>query len=218
MRTAQVAQSRRTALMSTRTQHLRYLLTGADDGLLGANGGGTVALAQPIGLDAKVHQGYYAEGLVASIAAAAGLDVQWPRLGHAIDFSVFRPGLNGTSASKQINLQVKSWSKGRLSADAHFHYRLEVKAFNHLAGNGHDVRHYLVLCLVPSQASAYAHARPTELQLKHAAYWLSLRDEQPVKKRDPHSTKTVLVPATNLLTTETIRALVEGNEQAAVVP
>jgi Domain of unknown function (DUF4365) len=119
----------------------------------------------PAGINPNVHQGYFAEGFVASIAAAACLDVQLPRLGHGIDLGVFRPGPNGTSGSRQINLQVKSWSTGTLNADGHFHYPLEVPAFNYLAGGGHDVRHYLILCLVPADAARYADARHQRLLL-----------------------------------------------------
>lgn len=90
-----------------------------------AAGGPALASINP-----NVHQGYFAESFVASIAAAAGLDIQLPRLGHGIDLGVFRPGPNGTSGSRQMNLQVKSWSTGTLNADGHFHYPLEVPAFN----------------------------------------------------------------------------------------
>lgn len=173
--------------------------------------------AAPIDLDARVHQGYFAEGFVAAIAAAAGLDVAFPRLAHVIDFSVYRPGPNGTSGSRQIDLQVKSWSTGQVSADGYFHYPLEVPAFNHLAGRGHDVRHYLVLCLVPTHANDYADARHGGLQLAKAAYWLSLRDMDPDESLNPNSTKTVLIPRSHLLTSKTIRALVDNNESKAVV-
>lgn len=177
-----------------------------------------MALAPPTGAHPNVLQGYFAEGLVASIAASAGLDVYWPRLGNRLDMGIFLPGPNGTSGSKQISLQVKSWSTGGLGLDNHFHYPLEVPAFNYLAGAGHDVRHYLILCLVPSHASEYADARHEQLLLKYAAYWLSLRNEMPDENLDKNSTKTVLVPATNLLTSSTILDLVLGHEHMAVVP
>ena len=177
-----------------------------------------MTLTGSAGANPNVDQGYFAEGFVASIAAAAGLDVQLPRLGHRIDLGVFLPGLNGTSGSKQINLQVKSWSVGKLSDDDHFHYPLEVRAFNYLAGDQHDVRHYLVLCMVPSTAREYADANSSRLTLKHAAYWLSLRDEVPDETLNPNSTKTVHVPVKHLLTSTTIRYLVEDREQLAVVP
>jgi hypothetical protein len=169
------------------------------------------------GINPNVHQGYFAESLVVSIAAAAGLDVLFPRLGHRTDLGVFQPGPNGTSGSKQISLQVKSWAAGTLSADGHFHYPLEVSAYNYLAGDGHDVRHYLILCLVPADAARYANARHQGLLLRRAAYWLSLRDQARDPTLKPESTKTVLVPQANLLTPLTIRALVDGKEQLAVV-
>jgi len=171
-----------------------------------------------VGINPNVHQGYFAEAFVASIAAAAGLDVQLPRLGHGIDLGVFRPGPNGTSGSRQINLQVKSWSTGTLNTDGHFHYPLVVPAFNYLADGGHDVRHYLILCLVPADAARYADAQHQRLLLSQAAYWMSLRDQSPDPTLKPDSTKTVLVPRVNLLTPFTIRALVDGREQLAVVP
>jgi hypothetical protein len=139
-------------------------------------------------------------------------------LGHGIDLGVFRPGPNGTSGSRQINLQVKSWSTGALNPDDHFHYPLEVSAFNYLAGWGHDVRHYLVMCLVPADATRYADARHERLRLCQAAYWMSLRNQSPDPTLKEGSTKTVLVPRVNLLTPLTIGALVDGREHLAVVP
>jgi hypothetical protein len=176
-----------------------------------------IGRAVPAGLDARVHQGYFAEGLVASIAAAAGLDVAFPRLGHGIDLAVYRPGPKGTSGSKQIQLQVKSWSTGSVNADGNFHYPMEVPAFNYLAGEGHDVRHYLVLCLVPPNAADYADAQHQRLRLQQAAYWLSLRNMRPDPSLNSNSRKTVFVPRVNLLTPTTIQALVEGDESGAVV-
>jgi len=166
----------------------------------------------------NVDQGYYAETFVAAIVAAAGLDVQLPRLGHRVDFGVFLPGPNGTSGSKQMNLQVKSWSTGSLDADGHFHYPLAVSAFNYLAGGGHDVRHYLVLCLVPPAANEYADSQHHRLRLHRAAYWLSLAHETPDLTLSASGTKTVLVPQAHLLTATTMRALVEGQEAEAVIP
>lgn len=199
----------------------RYRLVGHADvpKLLRSTPGAVVAMsgAVPAGLNPNVHQGYFAEAFVASIAAAAGLDVQFPRLGHVIDLGVFKPGPNGTSGSRQINLQVKSWSHGVVSKDGAFHYPLDVPAFNHLAGAGHDVRHYLILCVVPAAAIHYSDAKPHRLQLHQAAYWLSLRDETPDPSLNPDSTRTVLVPETHLLTASTIVALVDNQEQLAVL-
>lgn len=173
--------------------------------------------AEFAGLDANTHQGYFAEGLVTSIATAAGLDVMFPRLGHDIDLQVFMPGPRGTSRSRQISLQVKSWSTGQLNSDETFHYPLEVPAYNFLAGPGHDVRHYLILCIVPGGRSEYADAQHSRLKLRMAAYWLSLKDLDPDLSLNNNSTKTVRVPKKHLLTPKTLRVLVEGNDHLAVV-
>lgn len=164
------------------------------------------------------HQGYFAEAYVASIAAAAGLDVLLPRLGDRTDLVVFTPGPNGTSSSRQISLQVKSWSAPRpVGSDNCFHYPLKGSAYNYLAGDGHDVKHFLILCIVPRDPRHYANAQHARLNLKRAAYWLSLRDMRPDITLGDNSTKTVLVPRTHLVTPETMRALVEHREEMAVV-
>ena len=41
-----------------------------------------------VDLEKNTHQGYFGEGMVASIAAAAGLDVFLPRLGQRVDLQV----------------------------------------------------------------------------------------------------------------------------------
>ena len=74
-----------------------------------------------------------------------------------------------------------------------------------------------MLSIVPSNASDYALAGHDNLMLNHAAYWLSLRNEEPDEELKPDSTRTVLVPATHLLTVTTIRALVEGDEELAII-
>ena len=171
-----------------------------------------------VDLEKNTHQGYFGEGMVASIAAAAGLDVFLPRLGQRVDLQVFKPGPLGTSSSRQICLQVKTWSRAAVAADGNFHYPLEVSAFNHLAGKDHDVRHYLILCAVPAAVKDFAHAQHACLRLMRAAYWLSLVDMEPNLSLPPDSKKVVLVPKSHLLTPETLRALVDRNEHLAVVP
>ena len=136
-------ESRSGPLLLAASAHQRHGVEGRGcaAAALGAARCETSAMARaPVGLP-NVDQGYYAEGFVASIAASAGLDIQFPRLGHRIDMGIFLPGPNGTSGSRQVNLQVKSWSNGTLHHDGTFHYPLEVPAYNYLEGTNHDVRH-----------------------------------------------------------------------------
>ena len=172
--------------------------------------------APPALLQPNRHQGYFAEALVASISAAAGLDVYFPRLGDKADLQIYTPGPGGTSSSRQICIQVKSWCNPK-GSEQYYNYPLEVPAYNHLAGPDHDVRHYLALCIVPPGVDNYADAQPRRLHLRCAAYWLSLRSEQPDHSLNSNSTKTVYVPKTHLITPATIRALVDRDEAMAVV-
>jgi hypothetical protein len=173
--------------------------------------------AERTNLDANTHQGYFAEGFVTSIATAAGLDVSFPRLGHAFDLQIFRPGPRGTTGSKTISLQVKSWSTGALNSDGTYHYPLEVPAYNFLAGKDHDVRQYLILCMMPSEVTDYADAQHSRLRLQTAAYWLSLRDSESDFSLNDQSRKMVHVPRAHLLTPATLLALVAGKDHLAVV-
>jgi GntR family transcriptional regulator len=91
-----------------------------------------------VNLDRNTHWGYFGDRLVASIAAAAGLDVMLSRLGRRIDLQVFKPGPSGTSSSRQVTLQAKPWPKA-VSSDGNFHYPLKVTAFNCLAGSDRDL-------------------------------------------------------------------------------
>ena len=66
---------------------------------------------------------------------------------------------------------------GSLHDDGTFHYPLKCSAFNYLAGGGHDVRHYLVLCIVPPDGNDYADAGADRLKLRQALYCHSLHND-----------------------------------------
>lgn len=166
--------------------------------------------------DQNVVQGAFGESVLATIASAAGYDVAFPRLGHGWDILVTERGPKGTAGRGQIEFQVKSWSTGTLNKDGHFHYPLRVSAYNDLAGKN-DVRHYLALCIVPDKLAEYSDAQHSHLTLRHAVIGYHVRNMGPDESLNPKSSKTVMVPARNLLTVATIRALIENKEDQAVV-
>ena len=166
--------------------------------------------------DEHTHQGRYGEAFVRLLSAAAGLNAKNWESDVGIDWTIATPGPRGTSRSPQIEVQVKSWSRPTGSADR-WHYPLRCSAYNHLAGPGYDIRHYLFLCIVPDDAPNYTSADANALVSRHAAYWLSLRDAAQDPDLSPESTKTVYVLKRNLLTVETLIALVEQREDEAVV-
>ncbi len=52
--------------------------------------------------DKSVVQGAYGEAFVVAIAAAAGYDVAFPRLGQGIDIFVFERGPKGTGSTHSV--------------------------------------------------------------------------------------------------------------------
>lgn len=78
--------------------------------------------------------------------------------------------------------------------------------FNELAGTDFALPRFLVLVIVPDDCADYATTRHEVVELKHAAYWLSLQDRQPVNET-PDAKVPVDVPVENLLTVDTLRTL-----------
>ena len=93
-------------------------------------------------------------------------------------------------------------------------YPMKVSHFNQLAGPGFAVRRYLVLVTVPADPDGYAVCDPDCMQLKHAAYWVSLAEKSPLPLgSDEAKTVVVPVPRGNLLTPETLLGLLHDDHQ-----
>lgn len=166
--------------------------------------------------DANAHQGRHGEAFVHALTAAAGLNIGSYESDVGIDWIISAPGPRGTNRSPKIEVQVKSWSTPAAQG-ATWAYPLKTPTYNHLAGPGHFLPHYLFLCLVPDDATQYSSSDPDQMVVRQAAYWLSLADQSPDANLNPDSTKTVYVPTANLLTAATLVALVEGRLSEATV-
>jgi hypothetical protein len=159
------------------------------------------------------HQGHHGEGLVFALACAAGLLASRPHLDiDGVDWSIGFPGPVGKARSPKIDVQVKTWSAPDGADDA-FRYRMQVRHFNALAGPGFLVPRYLLLVTTPAEPDEYAVCDAEALSLRHAGYWLSLTDQDalPVNAEEA-KTVVVSVPRRNLLTPQSLKALVFGEE------
>ena len=161
-----------------------------------------------MGLDRNQHQGLFGESFVRVLASAAGLIVSRAELDVAgEDFTISHKGVLGATRHPKIDVQVKSWShQCAVRRDGHWKYRMRARHFNELAGTDFALPRFLVLVIVPADCADYATTRHDVVELKHAAYWLSLQDRQPVNGA-PDATVPVDVPEANLLTVEALRAL-----------
>jgi hypothetical protein len=106
----------------------------------------------------------------------------------------------------RLEVQVKSWSAPVGDGESWRYRGLTEKRFNALAGR-RRVPRYLFIVHVPDDVDSYACADKDVLTLKHAAYWVSLRDRERIP--GPHCGRKipVMVPQQNLLTVEELTKL-----------
>ncbi|MGH3853195.1 MAG: DUF4365 domain-containing protein [Pseudonocardiaceae bacterium] len=168
-----------------------------------------------MGLDPNQHQGLFGESFVRVLASAAGLIVAKAELDvTGDDFTIAHKGMLGSTRHPKIDVQVKSWARRRATRnDGYWKYRMQAKHFNELAGPDFALPRFLVLVIVPDDSADYATTRQDVVELKHAAYWLSLRDRQPVEMAADLKVP-VDVPDSNLLTVDALRALMTPGELA----
>ncbi len=168
-----------------------------------------------MGLDPNQHQGLFGESFVRVLASAAGLIVSRPDLDvDGCDFTISRKGVFGVTRHPKIDVQVKSWSRRRADRrDGYWKYRMQSKHFNELAGTDFALPRFLVLVSVPDDCADYATSHHDVVELKHAAYWLSLQDRKPVDGA-PEAKIPVDVPVDNLLTVDALHTLMRPTGSA----
>ncbi|WP_329018438.1 DUF4365 domain-containing protein [Micromonospora rifamycinica] len=132
-----------------------------------------------------------------------------------VDWQLAHPGPKGTTRSPKIEIQVKSKSKPDLR-NGLLQCRLPVNNYNQLAGPGFQIPRFLAYVVVPAEAGDYAICSADHMLLGTAAYWLSLVDQN-IKPTGNDYPKSVMVevPIRNLLTVETLNALLIGDLEGA---
>lgn len=164
-------------------------------------------------LHRNVHQGSYGEALVYALACAAGFTVGRQHLDvHGVDWQIASAGPRGSIRDPRIEVQVKTWSTADETPSG-WRGRLRTAHFNQLTGR-FMVPRLLVVVIAPDDPADYVRIDPAAMIFSHAAYWLSLADEAPVDA-DERETLTVEVPHGNLLTVQTLTALVHGEQKGA---
>jgi hypothetical protein len=171
----------------------------------------------PVTLTMQQHQGLHGEGFIFAMASSAGLLVSRPTLDvDGVDWLISHRGPLGSVRSPKIEVQVKTWS-APTGSDQAWTYRLSVGHFNAIAGSGFIIPRYLLLVTVPTDSNEYAVCDVAHMRLGHAAYWLSLADRALLPTGDNDAKSTVVsVPRGNLLTPQTLMALVAGNGSKGV--
>jgi hypothetical protein len=160
-------------------------------------------------LDAINHQGKFGEDYIRVLASAAGLVVYKDDIDHdGIDLGIKLPN-PVRSWSRSIEVQVKTtsaptWDGAELVFDG-----LNQGQFNRLAGPDYTVPRYLFVVIVPRNAEEYADLFTAGLLLRNLGYFVSLHDRAPLAHPDRNRHVKVSVPAANVLTVGSLRALIE---------
>ena len=111
-----------------------------------------------------------------------------------------------------IMVQVKSWSVPIERPGAWRYDRLTQKQFNALAGGNRRFPRYLFVVIVPSDSRRYANVGEDALGLSHAAYWVSLANNEKIQDASSKRRIPITIPRENLLTIESLVALCEGSQ------
>jgi hypothetical protein len=145
-----------------------------------------------------------------AVAAGAGYSFQSAtrQLDLAgIDATIHAVGKNGTFKARPcpLYLQVKSSYRNLLQSD-HVCYDLAVTDYNALIDDEFQTNPFiLIVVLVPKERNEWLAHSEKELCLKHCAYWLSLRGNEP--KTGSAKTVRVKIPRSQQLTVNSLQGI-----------
>jgi len=143
----------------------------------------------------------FSTAFVRTIAASAGL-IAWkpePDI-DKIDLGLGRPG----RVRSRIEIQLKSLLG--IVQEPDFPYELDVETFENLRDPDYSVPRVLVVVVSPKDIGEWVSVSTACLEARFSAYWLSLEGEPETANK---STKTVRIPTSNLLTPESLTALLD---------
>lgn len=169
-------------------------------------------------LDARNHQGKFGADYVRVLASSAGLiwaedDVDL----DGVDLCIKMPGRTPRGFSPRIDVQVKTVSTVTPRRGVIDFRGLDEGQFTKLAGGGFLVPRYLFVVHVPPRADLYADLNTSGLLLRHIGYYASLRDRLPITAPDRRRRTRVEVPLANVLTANSLRALVTHSARLPAV-
>lgn len=136
-------------------------------------------------------QEQFSRAYVAAVAAVAGYAVNPIAVDiDGIDLTISSRGGGGVVRSPKLDVQIKSETSGK-PGKLPWKYPLKVKNYDDLRPEDVSTPRILVVVAMPKDASDWLRQTPSELCLRHCAYWTSLRGEPATKNT---ATVTVSLP------------------------
>lgn len=152
-------------------------------------------------LPRNVRQEFLCRAYVRAVAAQAGLVCAQPEPDFGIDLclrSITVENNRRRDAGVQVDLQLKSTTTSSIHEEV-IRYDLDADAYRDLRDPVCPCPRILVVLILPEVESHWVEQSTSELILRHAAYWLSLRG---APERAATSSVRVAVPLANLFTPE----------------
>lgn len=144
---------------------------------------------------------------VHAVAAACGMTHSARAKDYGIDLTlheVLKENERFGESGRGLDLQLKSTTSAVETKTA-FGFDLAVRAYDILRAETDRTR-LLVVLMLPRDEGEWLRQTRAKLELRKAAYWLSLRGRPAVKNR---SSVRVSVPKRNLFTPGAVRAIIE---------
>ncbi|MFD3509083.1 DUF4365 domain-containing protein [Nocardia sp. NPDC058666] len=162
-------------------------------------------------LDPNHHQGKFGHDYIRVLASAAGLlwstdDVDV----DGVDLCIKQPGRTPHGFGPAIAVQIKTVSRPKWRGGKLIFPGLNHTQFNCLAGDDFQIPRYLFAVHVPRTSAQFVESTTGALELRHAGYFLSLRDRKRFAVDDASRKVSVQIPLSNVLDVESLRALVIG--------
>ncbi|QJW95019.1 DUF4365 domain-containing protein [Frigoriglobus tundricola] len=146
---------------------------------------------------------------VQAVAAVAGCTCARPEQDYGSDLTLRRVERVGNAfmlVGRNLDLQLKSTTTATFTTDEVV-YDLDIRAYNNLRRATHGAPLYLVLFVMPPDQGEWMAQSEDRLELRHCAYWLSLRRAPAVPNT---STVRVGIPRQNRFTPEALSRIMDA--------
>lgn len=146
---------------------------------------------------------------VQAVAAVSGCTCARPEPDYGCDLTlrqIVKIGSEFRPTGRGLDIQLKSTTGATLTT-TDVVYDLDVRAYNLLRRATHDAPLYLVLFVLPASPDEWLSQTEQRFELRHCAYWLSLRRRPAVR-----NTKTIRIhiPRQNQFTPIALARIMEA--------
>ncbi len=150
----------------------------------------------------------FSNAYLQAVTSVAGFGMYKPVPDVGLDWGLSGLGVNGTSKSPRLEVQLKCTAAATLNSDS-ISFALKPKTYDDLRVEQVDltVPRILVVVLVPDDIEFWLEQSEEKLTMRRCGYWKSLRGMEEVENT---SSVTVRLPRSNLFTADALSSIMQG--------